>query len=206
MNFCGVECQFYLLSVVVKVTGAITDKSGAVRYVLNGTWDESMEYAPVVSTRQPRNGKPIIETGPASVAWQRNPLPPDAERMHYFTLLALQLNEEEPGVCPTDCRLRPDQRLMEIGKWDEANREKVVLEEKQRRRRRQMAASLAAKALGISDAPSENVDSNATKRSSVAPNDVLILTPSVINSFRRSSYSSRACKPVTVLFTLHTRF
>ncbi|TPP50551.1 Oxysterol-binding protein 1 [Fasciola gigantica] len=166
-----------------RVTGAITDKSGAVRYVLNGTWDESMEYAPVVTTRQPRNGKPILETGPARIAWQRNPLPPDSERMHYFTLFALQLNEEEPGVCPTDCRLRPDQRLMEVGKWDEANREKVVLEEKQRHRRRQIAASLAAKTLGLPDAASGHSDVNPSRRGSVAQSDISALTPSVVSSF-----------------------
>ena len=37
-----------------------------------------------------------------------------------------ELNELEDGVAPTDSRLRPDQRLMEEGKWDEANTEKVL--------------------------------------------------------------------------------
>jgi hypothetical protein len=36
-----------------------------------------------------------------------------------------ELNEHEEGVAPTDSRLRPDQRLMEEGLWDEANTEKV---------------------------------------------------------------------------------
>lgn len=31
----------------------------------------------------------------------------------------------EEGVAPTDSRYRPDQRLMEEGKWNEANEEKV---------------------------------------------------------------------------------
>ena len=44
--------------------------------------------------------------------------------MYNFTELAVQLNELEPGVAPTDTRLRPDQRLMENAQWDEANREK----------------------------------------------------------------------------------
>ncbi|KAH8871753.1 Oxysterol-binding protein 1 [Schistosoma japonicum] len=130
-----------------RVTGAVLDKSGDVRYVLNGTWDDSLEYAPVVSTRHSRSGKPVLETGPARVIWQTNPLPPDAERMYYFTRFAIQLNEPEEGVCPTDSRLRPDQRLMEVGRWDEANRAKVQLEELQRHRRRQMAATLAAQSL-----------------------------------------------------------
>ena len=46
----------------------------------------------------------------------------------------------EDGVSPTDSRLRPDQRLMEEGRWDEANTEKVRLEEKQRAVRRQREA------------------------------------------------------------------
>lgn len=46
------------------------------------------------------------------------------------------MNEPEEGIAPTDSRLRPDQRLMEDGRWDEANAEKLRLEEKQRAVRR----------------------------------------------------------------------
>ncbi len=51
------------------------------------------------------------------------------------------MNEPEEGVAPTDSRLRPDQRMMENGDWDDANVEKIRLEEKQRavRRRREAA-------------------------------------------------------------------
>ncbi|CAH8562192.1 unnamed protein product [Schistosoma intercalatum] len=150
-----------------RVTGAVLDKSGDVRYVLNGTWDDSLEYAPVVSTRHSRNGKPVLETGPARVLWQSNPLPPDAERMYCFTRLALQLNEPDEDVCPTDSRLRPDQRLMEAGRWDEANRAKVELEELQRQRRRQMAAELAAQSLASSK-QDETSDIHSKSESSVS--------------------------------------
>lgn len=66
--------------------------------------------------------------------------------MHNLTLLAVQLNEPEEGVAPTDSRQRPDQRLMEAGKWDEANKVKQLLEEKQRmvRRKREEEAAKAA--------------------------------------------------------------
>lgn len=50
-----------------------------------------------------------------------------------MTEFACQLNELERDVAPTDSRFRPDQRLMELGLWDEANLEKLRLEEKQRR-------------------------------------------------------------------------
>lgn len=60
--------------------------------------------------------------------------------MYYFSELALTLNAEEAGTAPTDSRLRPDQRLMEEGRWDEANAEKQRLEEKQRLSRRKREA------------------------------------------------------------------
>lgn len=52
----------------------------------------------------------------------------------------------EEGIAPTDSRLRPDQRLMEEGKWQEANAIKQQLEEKQRasRRQRENSAEIAA--------------------------------------------------------------
>lgn len=67
----------------------------------------------------------------------------DNEKYYYFTILASQLNEIEEGVAPTDSRLRPDQRLMEFGLWDEANIEKLRLEEFQRLRNRKANAGVA---------------------------------------------------------------
>lgn len=65
--------------------------------------------------------------------------------MHYFSSMALTLNEPEDAVAPTDSRLRPDQRLMEAGLWDEANAQKQRLEEGQRldRRKREAQTTLA---------------------------------------------------------------
>lgn len=60
--------------------------------------------------------------------------------MYYFSELALTLNALESGTAPTDSRLRPDQRLMENGRWDEANAEKQRLEEKQRIARKKREA------------------------------------------------------------------
>jgi hypothetical protein len=74
------------------------------------------------------------------------PFSPGCEKFYNLTVLASQLNEPEPGVAPTDSRLRPDQRLMEEGLWDEANDQKIRLEEKQRaaRKIREKAAEEAA--------------------------------------------------------------
>lgn len=57
-----------------------------------------------------------------------------------MTQLAIELNEMEDDVAPTDSRLRPDVRLMENAEWDSANKEKVRLEEKQRAARRKREA------------------------------------------------------------------
>lgn len=48
----------------------------------------------------------------------------------------MSLNEMDPGMgktlCPTDSRLRPDIRKLEMGDQDGAATEKIRLEEKQR--------------------------------------------------------------------------
>ncbi|XP_073860083.1 oxysterol-binding protein 2 isoform X19 [Macaca fascicularis] len=124
-----------------KVTGVVSDSQGKAHYVLSGSWDEQMECSKVVhsSPSSPSSDgkqKTVYQTLSAKLLWKKYPLPENAENMYYFSELALTLNEHEEGVAPTDSRLRPDQRLMEKGCWDEANTEKQRLEEKQRLSRR----------------------------------------------------------------------
>ncbi|KAK2184490.1 hypothetical protein NP493_265g03057 [Ridgeia piscesae] len=120
-----------------KVTGVVTDKDGKERWVIQGTWDEKIEGAPVIKTAESTRGKVLYDTGPSTVMWHRDYPPPELEKCYCFTQFAVTLNEPEEGVAPTDSRLRPDQRLMEEGAWDEANDVKVKLEEKQRQKRRE---------------------------------------------------------------------
>lgn len=47
--------------------------------------------------------------------------------MYHFSEFTCSLNEMEEGIPPTDSRYRPDQRIMEQGDFDEANRIKVRL-------------------------------------------------------------------------------
>ncbi|XP_034945715.1 oxysterol-binding protein 1 isoform X2 [Chelonus insularis] len=118
-----------------KVKGVVMNANKEVKWVVQGTWDSKIEIAPVISTSgSPDN--PVYKTGPYTLAWKRKMPPEDCEKYYSFTELACQLNEPEDGVAPTDSRLRPDQRLMENGLWDEANAEKLRLEEKQRAVRR----------------------------------------------------------------------
>uniref|UniRef100_A0A8C2AIC8 Oxysterol-binding protein n=1 Tax=Cyprinus carpio TaxID=7962 RepID=A0A8C2AIC8_CYPCA len=144
--------SYFSRDVARKVTGVVTDKDGKAHYVLSGTWDEKMEYSRVMqSSRGGENGadgrqKTVYQTLKAKELWKKTPLPEGAENMYYFSTLALTLNEPEEGVAPTDTRKRPDQRLMEQGRWEEANTEKQRLEEKQRtvRREREREANRAA--------------------------------------------------------------
>ncbi|XP_071110737.1 oxysterol-binding protein 1-like isoform X2 [Haliotis cracherodii] len=119
-----------------KVSGVVTDASGKPKWVMTGTWDVQMEGAKVLHVEESNKGKPVFETGPHKVMWKVNKPIVGCERIYHFTQLAIELNEPEEDVAPTDSRNRPDQRLMENGKWDEANRVKILLEEKQRASRK----------------------------------------------------------------------
>jgi hypothetical protein len=101
-----------------------------------GTWTEKIEGGPVESTSGRHAHSHHMETRNMKLLWQRKMPPAYLEKMYNFTQLAIELNEFEEDVAPTDSRRRPDQRLMEEGRWDEANQEKLRVEEKQRQARR----------------------------------------------------------------------
>lgn len=122
-----------------KVTGVVMDKAETAKWVLTGTWDTQIEAAQVLHVDD-TSKRPVFATGPKRLLWKRVPPPPGAEKMYYFTKLAIELNEPDDTVAPTDARKRPDQRCMEIGDWDKANTVKVQLEEKQRAKRKRMEA------------------------------------------------------------------
>ncbi|XP_074602922.1 oxysterol binding protein [Brevipalpus obovatus] len=120
-----------------KVTGSIVNGQGELKWIVQGTWDDKIEASRVTKQQSSKN-KLVCEASSAKVIWQKKIPPPRFEKMYNLTPLAVQLNEPEDLVAPTDSRLRPDQRLMEEGKWDEANQVKAILEEKQRQKRRKL--------------------------------------------------------------------
>ncbi|OQV25318.1 Oxysterol-binding protein 1 [Hypsibius exemplaris] len=117
-----------------KVTGAVTDASGSVKWIVNGTWDDQITVAKVVGEQN--KAKEVIEAESPITLWKRNQLLPNSDKMYNLGKYAIELNEPEEGVAPTDSRNRPDQRLMEQGNWDEANKVKQRLEDKQRTQRK----------------------------------------------------------------------
>ena len=98
---------------------------------LSGTWTSSLK-----GSAGSCKGKEI---------WRAGPLADKAPQAYGFTAFAASLNEvtkvEDGKLPPTDSRLRPDQRLAEEGKIDDAEDWKVKLEEAQRERRREMEAA-----------------------------------------------------------------
>ncbi|GMT19247.1 hypothetical protein PFISCL1PPCAC_10544, partial [Pristionchus fissidentatus] len=118
-----------------KVSGFVKDSSGNVKYVMQGTWDDHMDSLKVIKATG-KGDKVKVETESPVRLWTSNAPFDGNEEMHHFTRFAIELNEEEEGVAPTDSRRRPDQRLMEVGEWTEANDRKQELEEKQRTKRK----------------------------------------------------------------------
>ncbi|KAH9900310.1 Oxysterol-binding protein-domain-containing protein [Xylariomycetidae sp. FL2044] len=96
---------------------------------LTGTWTQSLR---------------VVEKGGGSgqEIWKAGQLVPNAPNTYGMTAFAASLNEittvEKGRLAPTDSRLRPDQKLVEDGKLDEAEEWKVKLEEAQRARRRDL--------------------------------------------------------------------
>jgi len=50
----------------------VTDKDGKERWVIQGTWDEKIEGAPVIKTAESTRGKVLYDTGPSTVMWHRD--------------------------------------------------------------------------------------------------------------------------------------
>ncbi|KAG9069598.1 hypothetical protein KI688_010502 [Linnemannia hyalina] len=92
----------------------------------------------VSSSHKPRSAESLLPKQ-VLLLWKRDPVPSTPTPFN-LTPFAMTLNdcpdELKKHLCPTDSRLRPDQRAMENGDFDVANTEKQRLEEKQRAKRR----------------------------------------------------------------------
>ena len=145
-----------------EVRGEIYNKNGDKCWILGGHWNESFyakrytkgdEPSPSSSSTQ---GKPSKSTRRASIvdcAVDMNDPKYDGTKFLVWrankhvsgvpfnlTPFAVTLNDDNPEllkwVAPTDSRVRPDQRAMEEGRYDDAADEKFRLEEKQRATRK----------------------------------------------------------------------
>ena len=111
-----------------EVVGRITASAWAAPIELRGRWHQSFSR--------------LLDPAGSHlhVLWRAAPFPPNAPQYYGFTQFAIQLNEITPDIegflPPTDSRWRPDQRALEEGRVDEADKEKERIEQAQRERRK----------------------------------------------------------------------
>ena len=113
-----------------QVIGYVIDSRNIKVAALRGRWDDHLILE--------REGDDDMR-----MLWKANPLPPNAYDYFLFSYFALRLNSEltpeDEKITPiTDSRRRPDQRLLEYGRIDEAETQKARIEDIQRKRRAKM--------------------------------------------------------------------
>lgn len=148
-----------------RVHGEVSDSS-KVKRMIRGNWNEKIEIA---SNLADNNGEMSASTATYETVWERKPPKPESSKYYNFSEFACELNELEANVAPTDSRLRPDLRLMEEAKWDQADEVKLRLEEKQRQIRHQRERENAA--LLVSGNPSVEYNPTWFRKTPVASAD-----------------------------------
>lgn len=128
-----------------EISGYVQDAKGNVTYEIAGRWNKQLIAKAVgsgggfLSPDAPVSGPGSPSNTPDYVLLWRNSEKPTAP--FNLTPFALTLNDcpkdtLQPYLCPTDCRLRPDQRAFEMGRYERANELKNEQEEKQRATRK----------------------------------------------------------------------
>lgn len=130
-----------------EVKGRVFDNTGTQRWSIGGRWNDKIyaRLSPGYDAEiSPPTGNASIGSGKAGgpnaafLVWESHPRPPAPFNLTPFAISLNALPPRlKPHLCPTDTRLRPDQRAMEDGEYDFAADEKHRLEEKQRAKRRE---------------------------------------------------------------------
>ena len=136
-----------------EITGQVVDARGNVAYDIAGRWNSQLVARPrgrANGTLHPdmliHTSNGVDENGESDssepsaepefiLLWRNSEKPPGAP--FNLTPYAITLNDcprdtLRPYLAPTDCRLRPDQRAFELGKYELANSLKMMQEDKQR--------------------------------------------------------------------------
>lgn len=84
-NATGIKCilkyipySYFTRDSQRRVKGVVVDVDSNVKFVVNGTWDDQVDIAPVTGSSDINSS--IYETGQPIIAWKRRYPPPDAER------------------------------------------------------------------------------------------------------------------------------
>ena len=124
-----------------QVVGKVLDASGRVRWSIGGRWNDKIyaRFTPGYEDAElGSNTKSKHDENKAFLVWQAHARPTGIP--FNLTPFVVTLNAPYPSllpiIAPTDTRLRPDQRSMEDGRYDDAAVDKNRVEEKQRAARR----------------------------------------------------------------------
>lgn len=138
-----------------EVKGTVVSNKDIPEWIVGGKWSESIfarrvkhQAAVAINTEGfPAHGDGSLdktvsdETRDVVLVWKAHPRPKAPFNLTSFAITLNALPKHlQPWLAPTDTRLRPDQRAMEEGRYDEAADEKYRVEEKQRASRRQREA------------------------------------------------------------------
>ncbi|KAI0668755.1 Oxysterol-binding protein-domain-containing protein [Trametes maxima] len=125
-----------------EISGYVQDTDGNVTYEIAGRWNSQL-VARQVGTGVGRLHPDAAPASPSAsseyiLLWRNSVKPPAPFNLTPFAITLNDCPDDtlRPFLCPTDCRLRPDQRAFELGKYERANELKNMQEEFQRATRR----------------------------------------------------------------------
>jgi len=130
-----------------EISGYVMDSNGTVTYEIAGRWNSQLvaravgtgvgSLHPDVSISTSGFSSPSAPPPEYILLWRNSEKPSAPFNLTPFAITLNDCpNDLKPYLCPTDCRLRPDQRAFELGKYERANELKNEQEEFQRATRR----------------------------------------------------------------------
>ncbi|KAG1741680.1 Oxysterol-binding protein-domain-containing protein [Suillus lakei] len=128
-----------------EISGVVRDADGEVTHEVAGRWNSQL-ICRAVGTGSGFLHPDATVSGPTSpnytaeyvLLWRNSEKPTAPFNLTPFAITLNDCPDEtlRSYLCPTDCRLRPDQRAFEMGKYEYANGLKMKQEERQRATRR----------------------------------------------------------------------
>ena len=122
-------------------SGYVADIEGNITYEIAGRWNSQL-VARAVGTGVGSLHPDVAVNSPQSseffLLWRNSVKPPAPFNLTPYAITLNDCPEDtlKPYLCPTDCRLRPDQRAFELGRYERANDLKNKQEELQRATRK----------------------------------------------------------------------
>lgn len=130
-----------------QLSGVVYNSKGKPAWQIGGHWNSRIYARKVTGTIDTQRRDSLIDakedngldpySGSKFLVWKAAPRPKVPFNLTSFAITLNDINSDlKPWIAPTDTRLRPDQRAMEDGRYDEASTEKHRVEEKQRSARK----------------------------------------------------------------------